>query len=387
MTTSVLDDRMLALQAQARDWGQDFRTAGAQLDRDPDSIDRCLDVPGVRCLTGLMIPAEYGGTGITVGGHRFHGMTALERAVVLEELACGDAGLMLASPGASMSGVLVHDLADEEQKQWFYGTLLERPTWTFFALTEPDSGSDAVAMRTTLKTADDGGHSLLDGEKRYVGNASRARLGVVFARTRPGSVGVTAVLVDTSAPGFTAEPLGMLGLRGARFCALTLDSVPIPADRVLGRHLKPTRRGMWACVQTFNRLRPGVAAIALGIARAAHDYVVRHRMLISRDEQDRLDLINRRIEGCRRLVHLSAATVDADSTKGHLASAAKAKACRLAEQTSMNACEFFGPRARLEHPELDKLARDARGVEFMEGTGNIQKLNLFHGLVTGKVDR
>lgn len=387
MTTSVLDDSLLALRAQAREWSVDFRAAGVELDRDPDSIDRYLDAPGVRCLAGLLIPAEYGGTGITVEGHRFHGMTALERAVVLEELACGDAGMMLASPGASMSGVLVHDLADDEQKQWFYGKLLERPTWTFFALTEPDRGSDAASMQTVLKSADDGGHSLLDGEKRYVGNASRARLGVVFARTRPGPLGVTAVLVDTSSPGFAAEPLGMLGLRGARFCALTLDSVPIPADRVLGRHLKPTRRGMWACVQTFNRLRPGVAAIALGIARAAHEYVVQSRMLLNRDEQDRLDLISRRIEGCRRLVHLSASTVDADSTRGHMASAAKAGACRLAEETTMSAYEFFGPRARLEHPVLDKLGRDARGVEFMEGTSNIQKLNLFHGLVTGKVDR
>lgn len=387
MTTTVLDDRLLALQDTAREWSADFRVAGLELDRDPDAVTRHLDLPGVQCLSRLLIPPEFGGEGIRVGGYRFHGMSAMERAVVLEELARGDAGMMLASPGASMSGVLVDVLADDEQKKLFYSTLLERPTWTFFALTEPDRGSDANAMETALVPDESGGGFRLDGRKRYIGNASRARVGVVFARTRPGPLGVTAVLVDTDSPGFHAEPLGMLGLRGARFCALTLDSVAVPADRVLGRHLSPTRRGMWSCVQTFNRLRPGVAAIAVGIARAAREYVLTERRSLDQAERDRIELLGRRIASVRHLVHLSAAEVDANAGQGYLASAAKARACRLAEEATIQACAFFGPRARFEHPVLDKLVRDARGVEFMEGAGNIQRLNVFHGVLTGKVPR
>ncbi|WP_410573148.1 acyl-CoA dehydrogenase family protein [Amycolatopsis sp. cmx-4-61] len=386
MTATVLDDRLVTLRDAARQWGAEFRTAGAGLDTAPDAVGAHLDLAGVRCLASMLVPAEFGGAGLRLGAHRFHGMTAIERAVVLEELARGDAGLMLASPGASMSGVLVDVLADREQKEWFYGRLLERPTWTFFALTEPDRGSDATALETALSAAPDGGHRL-DGRKKYVGNAARAALGVVFARTAPGPLGVTAVLVDTADPGFHAEPLESLGLRAARICELTLDGVAVPAERVLGRDRSPARRGMWACVQTFNRLRPGVAAIALGIAAAAHDYVVAEGGPLDRAGRDRLEELGRRIEGVRHLVHLSAIEVDADGSRGHLASAAKAEACRLAEEATLEACGFFGPRARWDHPALDKLVRDARGVEFMEGAGNIQKLTVFQGLLAGKVGR
>jgi alkylation response protein AidB-like acyl-CoA dehydrogenase len=308
-------------------------------------------------------------------------MSALERAVVLEELGCADAAMMLASPGPSMSGVLIDLLADDKQKDWFYSQLLERPRWTFFALTEPDHGSDANSMRTGL-TRD----GVLNGAKRYVGNASRASVGVVFARTRPGPLGITAVLVDASSPGYSATPLPMLGLRGARIGEITLSDVEIPPDRVLGRHLSPAQRGMWACVQTFNRLRPGVAALALGIARAAHEYAVENRLTVRKEEQDGLDQLRRRIDGTRALIHLAAATVDARGSDGHLASAAKARACQLAEEATVEVCRLFGPGARLDHPLLDKLARDARGVEFMEGTRNIQKLNLFQGLLMGKLN-
>jgi alkylation response protein AidB-like acyl-CoA dehydrogenase len=209
----------------------------------------------------------------------------------------------------------------------------------------------------------------------------------VFARTAPGPLGVTSVLVDTTDPGFHAEPLETIGLRAARICELTLDNVAVPAERVLGRDRSPARRGMWACVQTFNRLRPGVAAIAVGIAAAAHDYVRTEGGGLGPAARDRLDLLGRRIDGVRHLVQLSAIEVDADGSRGHLASAAKAEACRLAEEATLEACGFFGPRARWDHPVLDKLARDARGVEFMEGAGNIQKLTVFQGLVAGKVGR
>lgn len=386
MTGTVLDERMVKLRAWAAELAEDLRVPGLALDRDPDAVAGATGLRAMRCMAKMLIPAEFGVAGAEVDGDRFHGMTALERVVLLEEFARGDAGMVLAAPGASMSGVLIDLLGDAEQKALFYGRLLERPMWTFFALTEPDAGSDANALSTSLTPAGNG-NLVLDGRKRYVGNASRASMGVVFARTAPGPLGVTAVLLDTDSPGFRAEPLEMLGLRGARFCALEFDSVPVPADRVLGRHLSPTRRGMWAGTQTFNRLRPGVAAIAIGIARAAHDYVRDERGRLTPGEYDRWDLLRHRIDSVRNLVHLAAMEVDADASRGHPASAAKADACRLAEDATRQACEFFGPRARWEHPLLDKLVRDARGVEFMEGTSDIQKLIVFHGLLTGKVGR
>ncbi|MGW0845426.1 acyl-CoA dehydrogenase family protein [Streptomyces sp. NPDC002787] len=383
-----LDDRLRGLRSQFREWGHDFRKHALEIDADPEAIRRHLDLPAVRYLTTMGIPAEYGNAPEPIAGHRVLGESALERAVIMEELACADAGVLVASPGPLLAGVLVDVLADRRQKEWFYGRMVAEPLWTCFALTEPERGSDAAGLTTALTPAAGGEGYLLNGTKRYVGNAARAQLAVVFARTRPGPLGVTAALVDTArAPGFRARPLPMIGLRGAMISHIELDGVEIPEENLLGRHLPATRRGTWAFVQTFNRLRPGVAAIAIGIARAAHTYVLANRRALSRADRDRLDTLGRRIAATRALVHHAAAAVDLRSTNGHLASAAKVRAAQLAEDATREACTFFGPGARLDHPLLDKLARDARAMEFLEGTGHMQRLTLFQGYTSGKFDR
>lgn len=377
---------MSAVRGQLREWGEDFRRHALELDADPEAIRRHFDLPAVRYLATMGIPAEYGNDPEPIAGQRVLGTTAAERVVVMEELACADAGMLVASPGPLLAGVLVSLVADEHQRRWFFERMLERPLWTCFALTEPDSGSDAGALRTELKSKK--GVGKLNGTKRYVGNACRAQVGVVFARAKPGPLGIVATLVDIEHdPGFTAEALPMIGLRGARISAVHLDDVVVPDELVLGRHLSPTRRGMWAFVRTFNLLRPGVAAIALGMARAAYEYVVANRGPLRRDEQDRLDALRGRIDSTRALILLAASAVDRDPTDGHLASAAKVRACQLAEDATRAACGFFGSGARLAHPLLDKLVRDARGMEFIEGTANMQRLNLFQSLLTGKLDR
>jgi alkylation response protein AidB-like acyl-CoA dehydrogenase len=157
---------------------------------------------------------------------------------------------------------------------------------------------------------------------------------------------------------------------------------------MLGRHLSPTRRGLTGAVQGFNRLRPGVAALGLGIARGAYEYVLAHRGALRAEEQVRFDRIGCRIAEVRQLVRQAAVAIDDnDPALGYLASAAKASAARLAEETTRDALKFFGAGARLEHPLLDKFARDARGVEFMEGTRNIQHLNVFQGLARDLLPR
>lgn len=373
--------------AYVRRWADDLRAGALELDRDPDAIHRYLDLPAVRFLAGHEVPPDWDRAGPEAGSGPAHGLPTLERVLVSEELARGDAGMMLASPGASMCGVLLSVLGSQEQRDWVYGRLAERPRWTCFALTEPERGSAIGEMTSTLTPVGDGSY-VLDGEKRFVGNAARADVGAVFARVAGTErLGVLAVLVDTSDPGFRAEPLPTVGLRGVQLTRITLDSVHVPAERVLGAHLPATRRGMWSIVAVFNQLRPSVAAIALGIARAAHDYVAEHRRELRGGERELFDALGQRIDAARQLTYRAALAVDARPSAGHLASAAKARACELAEEVTIGALGFFGVGARIDHPLLDKLARDARGVEFMEGTRTIQKLNLFQGLHTGKVGR
>jgi alkylation response protein AidB-like acyl-CoA dehydrogenase len=383
MAMLELDDRLRALRDQAREWGVQLRPYALDLERDPDLVRQHLDLPAVRCVARMLIPPELQDDPLRIGRHTYHGTRAMERVVAAEEIAAGDPGMFLAAPGASLSGVLVGMLGDEAQRAWYFGQVRDRPTWTFFALTEPSHGSDAGAMSTTLRPDGDGGY-VLHGEKRYIGNAARAQVGTVFARTGAGPLGVAAVLVDTSAPGFHAHVLPTIGLRAAQLAAIRLDGVRIPAERVLGRHLRASAAGMWAAVRTFNLLRPGVAAIALGIARAAFEYAGAHRAALSRSHGEELDRINWQLHGARLLIWRAASAVDRDPRAGHLASAAKARAAQLAEETTLRVLRMFGPGARFEHPMLDKLARDARGVEFMEGTREIQRLGVCQALIGGR---
>jgi len=379
-----LDERLLGLRRESRTLATALRERALELDADPDAISRYLDLPAMELMAATLIPPEYLGSPLRAGRPEYHGMGCLERVVVLEELARGDVGGVLAAPGPSLSGAIVHALGDDEQKQWYYRTLLARPTWTFFALTEPDRGSDAGQLTTRLRPAGTNGW-VLNGHKRYIGNAVRASLGVVIARSSDGPLGITAALVDTGDPGFTASAIPTVGLRAARLSAISLDDVPVPDERILGRHLPASRRGLRAVLATFTQLRPGVAALAVGTAEAALDYVREHRRALRPAERDDLDRFSGRIGAVRQLVYRAAAEVDAGPGNGLLASAAKARAAPLAEQATMFALGFFGPGARLDHPMLDKLARDARGLEFMEGTSTVQKLMLAQGYLRGQL--
>lgn len=369
-----LDDRLSLLQAQMREWSGELRERALELDRTPDDVGTLLDVPALRYLATMLIPADRQPSPLTIGPYRYDGISCAERVVALEELASADAAAVLAAPGPSLSGVIVGQLADEAQKEWFYERMLTAPRWTFFALTEPGQGSNAGRLTTRLRRDGDSGDWRLSGVKRYVGGATRADVGVVVARRSDGPLGITAVLVDTSEPGFAAAALPTVGLRAAGLSAITLRDVPVSEERLLGRHLPATRRGINAVVRTFHQFRPGVAGLALGVARSAHDYVVTHRRTLRAAERHRLDELKDRIHAVRQLVRHAAARVDADPSDGALGSVAKVRAVELAEHATALAPRFFGPGARIDHPLLDKLARDAWGLEFMEGTSHMQKL-------------
>ncbi|OLB77577.1 MAG: acyl-CoA dehydrogenase [Actinobacteria bacterium 13_2_20CM_2_71_6] len=379
-----LDDRLLALRAHAHGWSADLRDMAMDVDRDPDAVQRFADRDVLRFLATFRRSGDPVGQPLIVDGRRCLARTVLEQVVLMEELAYGDLGALLAAPGAPMAGPLVELLGDAAQQEWFFGRMNGPARWAFFALTEPDRGSDAVHLGTTLTPDGDG--FVLTGAKRYVGNAARSQLGVVFARLGSGPLGVRAVLVEASDPGLTMTTLPTVGLRGAALSAITMDSVPLAPQRILGRHLPTARRGAWGWLRVFNLLRPGLAAMAVGVARAASEYVRANRRALTPAEHSRLDAIDRHIDSVRQLTYHAAATVDADPADGSLASAAKARAARLAEDVTLAAPGFFGAGARFEHPLLDKLARDARGLEFMEGTGHVHRLLMSQHVIRGRTD-
>jgi alkylation response protein AidB-like acyl-CoA dehydrogenase len=352
------------------------------LDRDPDAIDGYLDLPAVRFGREFFVPPRYRTGDLPAHlldlGHLCHAA-----AVMLERYGYGDPNIIVASPGPSLSGGVIAALADEAQADRFYSRLAAAPTHTFFGLTEPEKGSAVTELHTTLRPAPDGDGWLLRGEKRYIGNGARAQLGVVFCRRAPGPWGVEAVLVDTAASGFSADLLPTLGLRGARISWQRYDDVRVPAGDLLGAHLRPSRRGLHGALHGLYRFRPGIAAMALGCAQAAYDYLCRHRPVLPKADRLEVEGLLDRLASVRRLTHLVAIDVDRGAPDPHRIGASKAQAAVVAEDMTALVARLLGPASLIEHPWLEKTCRDVRAFEIMEGTTNLHRLSVLQGLLKG----
>lgn len=262
------------LRELASGWGSELAVHAARLDDDPDDVAGLLASAPGRWLATAGIPPDLGPELLECDGRPVDGRSAVTRAVVLEELSRGDLGALLAAPGPSMAGVLVGAMGDSEQRERFFEPFLRRPSWACFALTEPEHGSDAASLETRLVEAP-GAPPVLVGVKRWVGNAARAGQAVVFARHSPGPLGIGVYLVDTAQPGYSAKPLSTLGIRGAQVCQIDLDQVEVLGGRELGGGGPRRQRGLLAAVTVFDRLRPAVAAMALGTALSALDVLDR----------------------------------------------------------------------------------------------------------------
>ncbi|WP_405594733.1 acyl-CoA dehydrogenase family protein [Streptomyces sp. NBC_01092] len=299
--------------------------------------------------------------------------SCVERVIASMEWAYGDAGALMACPGPALAGLAVDVLGNEAQQEYFYGRIADGRTWTFFAMTEPEVGSDAAQMRTRFER-DDSGDYVLNGAKRYVGNGDRGTIGVVWARTSDNLLGIRAALLDLPAEGCTARALPMLGLRGARLSEMSFTNVRIPAKMMLGEHLSASRRGLWGAMRSLHTMRLVVGALAIGTARAILDYVAEF-FPTARGAETMGD----RIAAARASMLDTAAAIDTDPDRAHLCAAAKLTGSRLAAEASGWALAVAGPGAWADHPLLEKWHRDARGFEFMDGTSNIQRLHLAQG--------
>jgi alkylation response protein AidB-like acyl-CoA dehydrogenase len=173
----------------------------------------------------------------------------------------------------------------------------------------------------------------------------------------------------------------MVGLRGACLSELRFEGVPVGGDMLLGEHLPATRRGIWGAIKTFDRMRIGVAAAAVGTALALAGYVTAERKNAPGAAQ-----VLARARAARELVYEAAARIDRDPERGYLSSAAKLGAVRMAVETSHWAGAALGPAGLLEHPLVEKWSRDVTAFEFMEGTSNIQRLHVARGYRAGDAD-
>ncbi|WP_062216616.1 acyl-CoA dehydrogenase family protein [Streptomyces sp. NBRC 109706] len=369
-----LDERLRGIRDQHREAADDLRARALAVDADPAAMEQHLDSPTFAMIRESSIPAAHR---TAASAERPDRGTCLESVVGLVELFHGDVGVVLSCPSPALAGVFVELLGNEEQKARFYGRLANGRTWSFFAMSEERAGSDATAMETRL-VPDGSGGWLLHGAKRYIGHGARGGVGVVFGRTGRSSLSIRAALVELPTPGWHAEPLEMVGLRGAYLSELRFDGLPVAGDMLLGEHLPVTRRGIWGALTTFNNMRMQLAAAAVGTGLAMAGYVAEHRK-----SAPGLDLVLARAEAARALVYEAAARLDQEPEQGYLSSAAKLGAVRMAVEMAHWAGRALGPAGLLEHPLLEKWTRDVRALEFMDGTSNIQRLHIFRGYQGG----
>jgi alkylation response protein AidB-like acyl-CoA dehydrogenase len=357
-----LDERLTAWQAASSEVALQLRAMAPAVDDAPYDMDLFLGCEAFTLIRQRSTPSRYCSP-LRLGRWEYPHGSVLQQAIGVLELARGDASVFLACPGPALAGIVVALLGSQQQQDLFFSRIADDRTWTFFAMTEPDHGSDAAAMQTRIE---DG---RLYGVKRYIGNGSRGGIGVVFGRIGPGPLGIRAMLVELPAPGWEAEPLAMTGLRGACLANVRLDGAPVLG--FLGDHLPPTRRGLWGAIKTFWNMRTQVAAMATGTSYGILDYTLQHR-----PHAPDADIVRARIDACRDLVWQAAADLDEGTERGYGSSVAKLTATGQAIATARWAARSLGPGSLAEHPLLEKWTRDVMGFEFMDGTSNIQRLHI-----------
>lgn len=362
-----LDDTQRKLLAMCREVAVDLRGRALAVDAAPQDMEAHLDSPTLTLLRTAAMPPRYR-TGASEVVARYTD-DCVAKVVSNVELARGDAGVMVANTGPGLAGICVEALGSPEQQEGFYDTLADGRTWSFFAMTEKERGSDAGAMQTRFDADGEGGYRL-NGAKRYIGNGARGGIGVVFGRTGKSPLTIRAAILRRPTAGFTGEPLEMVGMRGLRISELKFEDVAIPREDLLGAHLPASRRGLWGASRTFNVIRLQIAAIALGTGFAVLDYVREQR-----PHWNGTELVGARLEAARALLYDAAAEVDRSPDDRRPASVAKLHNTTLAINTTRWAAAALGPGSLLEHPLLEKWSRDVHAFEFMDGTSNVLRLH------------
>jgi acyl-CoA dehydrogenase len=310
--------------------------------------------------------------------HNGANMAALVQTM---EACWGDVAMMLSVPYQGLGNAAISGVATDEQLQRL------GKVWAAMAITEPGFGSDSAAVTTTAKL--DGDEYVINGEKIFVTAGSRATHIVVWA-TLDKSLGRPAIksfIVPREHPGVTVERLEKkLGIKGSDTAVIRFDNARIPKDNLLGNPEIEVGKGFSGVMETFDNTRPIVAAMAVGIGRAALEEI--RKILtdagveISYDQPSHAQSAAAaeflRMEAdweASYLLSLRAAwQADNKIPNSKEASMSKAKAGRMASDVTLKAVELAGTTGYSEQSMLEKWGRDSKILDIFEGTQQIQQL-------------
>jgi acyl-CoA dehydrogenase len=322
---------------------------------------------------GLMnthIPEEYGGPGLDY----------LSGCLIEEELGwgCSGIGTSLVCNGLASAPLLV--AASEELKSKYLGMLTEEPKLASFCLTEPDAGSDVSSMKTTAVKKGD--KYVLNGSKCFITNGGYASWYTVYAKTDKdaGHRGISAFVVPRDADGVTVDKKeDKLGQRASNTATISFNDVEIPAENLIGEENK----GFKIAMMTLDRTRPGVAAMAVGIAQAAFEFArdyskerVQFGVPIAMHQAIQFMIADMatKVHAARLLVWHSAALIDAGERNTLVSSHAKRFAADSAMEVTTDAVQVYGGYGFIKEYPVEKLMRDAKIMQLYEGTSQIQRL-------------
>jgi len=305
--------------------------------------------------------------------------------VALEEIAAADASVaVMMSVHNSLPTQMLSSFGSEEQKQRFLKPMARGELLGAFALSEPEAGSDAAALAT--QAVRDGDDWILNGTKAWVTSGPYAGVILVQARTdtpdnRKGGRGIGAFIVTPDMPGFhVGKKEDKMGLRASPTVQLVLDGLRVPGANLLG---DPSMGYVYA-MRSLNAGRLGIAAQALGIARAAFEAAVAYageRRQFNQPIKDfqaiqfKLSNMATRISAARALLYAAARAKDANASSAkQAASMAKLFASETAMWVTTEAIQVFGGYGYVKDYPVEKLFRDAKITEIYEGTSEIQRI-------------
>ncbi|WP_312270786.1 acyl-CoA dehydrogenase family protein [Pseudomonas sp.] len=368
----LITEEQQSIADMARQFAQErLRPFSAEWDREHTFPREALREMAELGFMGMLVPDPWGGceTGYVA------------YALALEEIAAGDGACStIMSVHNSVGCVPIHHFGTDEQKTQFLIPLATGEMIGAFALTEPQAGSDASDLRT--KARREGDEYVINGAKQFITSGSNAGVVIVFAVTDPsaGKRGITAFLVPTSTPGYSVVRVEhKLGIHASDTCQIQLDNVRIPAAYRLGEE----GQGYKIALANLEGGRIGIAAQAVGMARAAFEYArdyARDRQTFGKPIVEhqavsfRLADMATEIAVARQMVLHAAALRDAGRPALVEASMAKLFASEMTERVCSAALQTLGGYGYLNDYPLERIYRDARICQIYEGTSDIQRL-------------
>jgi len=349
----------------------------AETDAIPADIVRDMKTMG---LFGLTIPESYGGLGLTME----------EESLVMIEL-CQTApafrSLIGTTVGIGSQGILM-DGTPEQKDRWL-PRLASGELIASFALTEPESGSDAASIRTRARR--DGDHYVIDGSKRFITNAPEAGMFTLMARTDPaqkGAAGVTAFIVDAKTPGISLGKIDRkMGQKGAHTCDVIFDGVRVPAANVIGG---VEGRGFKTAMKVLEKGRIHIAAVCVGVAERLLRDTLRYAMerkqfgqAIAEFQLVQAMLADSRTElyAARTMVLDAARRRDAGEDVSTEAACCKYYASEMVGRVADRAVQIHGGAGYVADSGIERYYRDVRLFRIYEGTSQIQQIVIARGMV------